>query len=62
MHVHYNDRLLFSKSDYVVTVLYSMTKGYSASDLKSLASDASLGPIRGWDKLNDVYTCNNRQL
>ena len=25
----------------------SMTEGYSASDLKFLASDASLGPIRG---------------
>ena len=24
-----------------------MTEGYSASDLKALASDASLGPIRG---------------
>ena len=30
-----------------LTSLYRMTDGYSASDLKALASDASLGPIRG---------------
>ena len=32
---------------YAFVFFVRMTEGYSASDLKALASDASLGPIRG---------------
>ena len=31
----------------ISSMFVRMTEGYSASDLKALASDASLGPIRG---------------